>query len=80
MSKDQSIGGMIFVACVIIALGYIVLLLAPQPLITLIKLASLWKDCNSGLPQFRCDRFRRDHVHQRLDGVDDNNDPIAETD
>jgi len=39
MSKDQSIGVIIFVACVVIALGYVVLLFAPQPLISLTGLA-----------------------------------------
>ena len=39
MSKDQATGVIIFLACTIIALGYVVLLFAPQLLISLIRLA-----------------------------------------
>jgi predicted DNA-binding transcriptional regulator len=39
-SKDQSIGGLIFIICVIVALGYTLLLFFPEAFIVLLGLSS----------------------------------------
>ena len=38
MSKDQTIGAVIFLACIFITVGYVVLLFAPQLFITMMGL------------------------------------------
>ncbi len=40
MSKDQTIGGLIFIVCVVIIIGYIVSLFAPKFVVDLLRLGS----------------------------------------
>jgi hypothetical protein len=40
VSKDQTIGGLIFVVCVVIIIGYIVSLFAPNYVVSLLRLGS----------------------------------------
>ena len=41
VSKDQTIGGLIFIVCIVVIIGYIVALFFPGPVIDLLKIGSI---------------------------------------
>ncbi len=57
MSKDQAIGGAIFIVCIVVAIGYLVTLFYPNWLSMVGLAGSLLKRCKtsgSGSSPYRC--------------------------